>query len=140
MAFELVPFKPFSESLDLWDAFFEKPHFHFGFDFGVPMDIRETKDSIVVEAEMPGMDRKKLDISITNDLLTIKGEKKQETKTDNDDYCYCTERTYGKFSRSVRLPANVKHNGDAIKASYKDGILRIEIQKTETKSVKITAS
>ena len=83
MAFELVPFKPFSESLDLWDAFFEKPHFHFGFDFGVPMDIRETKDSIVVEAEMPGMDRKKLDISITNDLLTIKGEKKQETKTDN---------------------------------------------------------
>jgi HSP20 family protein len=86
------------------------------------------------------MDRKKFDISIKNGFLTIKGEKKQETKADNDDYGYCTERIYGKFSRSVRLPANVKHNGHEIKASYKDGILRIEIPKAETKSLKITAS
>ena len=139
MAFELVPFRPFSDLPHLWDAFFETPHFHFGFDFGVPMDINETKDSVVVEAEMPGMDSKSLDISLNGDLLTIRGEKKQETKTDNGD-CYCTERTYGKFSRSVRLPANVKNNGDEIKASYKDGVVRIEIPKTETKSIKITAS
>ena len=139
MAFELVPFRPFSDVPGLWDAFFETPHFHFGFDFGVPMDISETKDSLVVEAEMPGMDSKSLDISLTGDLLTIRGEKKQETKTDTGD-CYCTERTYGKFSRSVRLSANVKNNGDEIKASYKDGVVRIEIPKTETKTIQITSS
>jgi len=139
MAFELVPFRSFSDLPDLWDTFFETPHFHSGFDSGVPMEISETKDSVVVEAEMPGMDSKSLDISLTGDLLTIRGEKKEETKTDNGD-CYCTERTYGKFSRSVRLPANVKNNGDEIKASYKDGVVRIEIPKTETKSIKIIAS
>lgn len=139
MAFELVPFKPFSDLPDLWDTFFETPHFHFGFDFGVPMDISETKDSVVVEAEIPGMDSKSLDISLNGDLLTIRGEKKQETKTDNDD-CYSIERTYGKFSRSVRLPAHVKSNGDEIKATFKDGVIRIEIPKTETKTIKITAS
>ena len=139
MAFELVPFRPFSDLPSLWDEFFETPHFHFGFDFGVPMDISETKDSVVVEAEMPGMDSKSLDISLKGDLLTIRGEKKQETKTDNDDR-FCIERTYGKFSRSVRLPASVKSNGDEIKATYKDGVIRIEIPKTETKTIKITAS
>jgi len=139
MAFELATFRPFRDLPDLWDAFFEMPHFHFGFDFGVPMEISETKDSVVVEAEMPGMDSKSLDISLTGDLLTIRGEKKQETKTDNGD-CYCSERTYGKFSRSVRLPASVRNNGDGIKASYKDGVVRIEIPKTETKIIKIDAS
>jgi HSP20 family protein len=139
MAFEIVPFRPFSDLPDLWDTFFETPNFHFGFDFGVPMDISETKDSVVVEAEMPGMDSKSLDISLNGDLLTIRGEKKQETKTDNDD-CYCIERTYGKFSRSVRLPGNVKSKSDEIKATYKDGVIRIEIPKTETKTIKITAS
>jgi HSP20 family protein len=139
MAFEIVPFRPFSDLPDLWDTFFETPNFHFGFDFGVPMDISETKDSVVVEAEMPGMESKSLDISLNGDLLTIRGEKKQETKTDNDD-CYCIERTYGKFSRSVRLPGNVKSKSDEIKATYKDGVIRIEIPKTETKTIKITAS
>jgi len=139
MAFELVPFRPFSDLPSLWDEFFETPHFHFGFDFGVPMDISETKDSVVVEAEMPGMDSKSLDISLKGDLLTIGGEKKQETKSDNGD-CYCTERMYGKFSRSVRLPGNVKSKEDEIKATYKDGVLRIEIPKTETKTIKIATS
>ena len=140
MAFELVPFRPFSDLPSLWDEFFETPHFHFGsFDFGVPMEISETKNSVVVEAEMPGTDSKSLDISLSGDLLTIRGEKKQETKTDNGD-CYCTERTYEKFFRSVRLPAHVKSKGDEIKATYKDGVVRIEIPKTETKTIKITAS
>lgn len=139
MAFELVPFRPFSNLPSLWDEFFETPHFHFGFDFGVPMDVSETKNSVVVEAEMPGMDSKSLDISLNGNLLTIRGEKKQETKTDNGD-CYCTERMYGKFSRSVRLPGNVKGKGDEIKATYKDGVVRIEIPKTETKTIKIATS
>ena len=138
MAFDLVPYRAYGD-LDLWDAFFEVPHIHFREDdLGVPLDLSETKDAVVVEAEMPGMNSKDIDISLNGDLLTIRGEKKQERKTKNGD-CYCSERIYGQFSRSVRLPANVKHDSK-IKASYKDGIVRIEIPKAESKSIQIAAS
>jgi HSP20 family protein len=138
MAFDLIPFRPYRD-LDLWDAFFEVPHMHFGkYNFGVPLEVSETKDTVIVEAEMPGMNSKDFDISLNGDLLTIKGEKKQERKTKSSD-CYCSERTYGKFSRSVRLPANVNHDSQ-IKASYKDGIVRIEIPKAESKTIQIAAS
>ena len=138
MAFDLIPFKPYADH-DLWDAFFEVPHIHFGeYDFGVPLEVSETKDTVIVEAEMPGMNSKDLDISLNGNLLTIKGEKKQERETTNGD-CYRSERTYGKFSRSVRLPANVKQDSK-IKASYKDGVIRIEIPKAETKTIQIATS
>ena len=138
MAFDLVPYRSHG-GIDLWDAFFEVPHFHFReYDLGVPLDVSETKDRIVVEAEMPGMNSKDFDISLNGDLLTIRGEKKQERKAKNDD-CYCSERRYGKFSRSVRLSANVKHDSK-IKASYKDGILRVEIPKAKSKTIQIAAS
>ena len=138
MAFDLIPFRPYDD-LDLWDAIFEVPHMHFGeYDFGVPLEVSETKNTVIVEAEMPGMNSKDLDISLNGNLLTIRGEKKQERKTKNGD-CYCSERTFGKFSRSVGLPANVKHDSK-IKASYKDGVVRIEIPKTETKTIQIATS
>ena len=138
MAFDLVPYRSYGD-LDLWDAFFETPHVHFrGYDFGVPLDVSETKDSVVVEAEMPGMNSKDLDITLNGDLLTIRGEKRQESETKKGD-CYCSERRYGKFSRSVRLSANVKHDSK-IKASYKDGILRVEIPKAKSKTIQIAAS
>lgn len=138
MAFDLIPFRPYG-GLDLWDPFFEMPHMHFGeYDSGVPLEVSQTKDTVIVEAEMPGMNSKDLDISLNGDLLTIRGEKKQERKTKNGD-CYCSERSYGKFSRSVRLPANVKHESK-IKASYKDGVVRIEIPKAETKTIQIATS
>ncbi len=138
MAFDLIPFRPYDD-LDFWDAIFEVPHMHFGeYDSGVPLEVSETKNTVIVEAEMPGMNSKHLDISLNGNLLTIRGEKKQERKTKNGD-CYCSERTFGKFSRSVGLPANVKHDSK-IKASYKDGVVRIEIPKTETKTIQIATS
>jgi HSP20 family protein len=138
MAFDLIPFRPYGD-LDLWDSFFEVPHIHFEeYQFGVPLEVGETKDTVIVEAAMPGMNSKDLDISLNGDLLTIRGEKKEERKTKNGD-CYCSERAYGKFSRSVRLPANVKHDSK-IKASYKDGVLTIEIPKAETKRIQIATS
>jgi HSP20 family protein len=138
MAFDLIPFRP-HDDLDLWDAIFEVPHMHLGeYDFGVPLEVSETKNTVIVEAETPGMNSKDLDISLNGNLLTIRGEKKQERKTKNGD-CYCSERTFGKFSRSVELPANVKHDSK-IKASYKDGVVRIEIPKTETKTIQIATS
>ena len=138
MAFDLIPFRPHGD-IDLWDRFFEMPHINFGeYDFGIPLEVTETKNTVIVEAEMPGMNSKDLDISLNGDLLTIRGEKKQERKAKSGD-CYCSERTYGKFSRSVRLPANVKHESK-IKASHKDGVIKIEIPKAETKAIQIATS
>jgi len=138
MTLDLVPYRSYGD-LDLWDAFFEVPHVHFrGYDLRFPLDVSETKDTVVVEAEMPGINSKDLDISLNGNLLTIRAEKKQERKTKSGG-CYCSERTYGEFSRSVRLPANVKHDSK-IKASYKDGILKIEIPKGESKTIQIAAS
>jgi len=138
MAFDLIPFRPYGD-IDLWNPFLEVPHIHFReYDFGVPLEVTETKDTVIVEAEMPGMNSKDFDISLNGDLLTIRGEKKQERKAKNDD-CYCSERTYGKFSRSVRLLANVKHDSK-IKALYKDGVVRIEIPKAGSKAIQIATS
>ena len=138
MAFDLIPFRSHGY-LDLWDEFFEVPHIHFEeYNFGVPLEVSQTNDTVIVEAEMPGMNSKDLYISLNGNLLTIKGEKKQERKIKSGD-SYCSERTYGKFSRSLRLPANVKHDSK-IKASYKDGVIRIEIPKTETKTIQIATT
>lgn len=132
MAFDLVPFK---RDVSVWDALFERPHFHYfeGFDFGVPMDINETKDKYVVTAEMPGMGAKDFNVTLNDNLLTVKGEKKSEYQKD-DGGCYCSERSYGTFSRTVRLPDNIKHDASKMKASYKDGVLKIEIPKGESKT------
>jgi len=132
MAFDLVPFK---RDLSVWDAFFERPYFHYfgDFDFGVPMDINETRDKYVVTAEIPGMGGKDFNVTLNGNLLTVQGEKKSEYQKD-DDSCYCSERSYGTFSRTVRLPDNIKHDASKMKASYKDGVLKIEIPKGESKT------
>jgi HSP20 family protein len=140
MAFDLVPFK---NDLSIWDSFFETPHFHrLGvFDFGVPVDINETKDKYVVTAEIPGMGAKDFNVTLSDNVLTVKGEKKSEYQKD-DDGCYCSERSYGTFSRTVRLPDDIKHDASKIKASYKDGVLKIEIPKcgSKTKQLQIAVS
>jgi HSP20 family protein len=99
--------------------------------------MSETKDNFVVKAEVPGIDAKHIDISFTGDVLTIRGEKSQEKEEKEEDY-HLVERSYGSFSRSVRLPAEVEST--KIKASYKNGILRITLPKSEkakAKEVKI---
>jgi HSP20 family protein len=90
-----------------------------------------------VKAEVPGMDAKDISISLTGDVLTIKGEKKQEKEEKEEDY-HVVERCYGSFSRSIRLPAEVESG--KVEASYKHGILRITLPKSEkvkAKEVKI---
>jgi HSP20 family protein len=101
------------------------------------LDVSETKDNIVVKAEVPGMDAKDIDISLANDVLTAKGEKRQE-KEEKDENYHRVERSYGAFSRSIRLPKDVQSN--KIKANYKNGVLRITLPKSEDakkKEVKI---
>jgi HSP20 family protein len=101
------------------------------------LDVSETKDNFVVKAEVPGIDAKNINISLTGDVLTIRGEKKHEKEEKEEDY-HLVERGYGTFSRSVRLPAEVE--SAQIKASYKNGILKVTLPKSakvKAKEVKI---
>ncbi len=92
------------------------------------LDMSETKDSLVVKAELPGLEAKDLDISVSGDTLTIKGEKKQE-KEEKDEHRHLIERSHGAFSRMVELTAPVA--ADKIKATFKNGVLTITPPKTE---------
>jgi HSP20 family protein len=91
-------------------------------------DVTETKDSLTITAELPGLEAKDVDVAISGDMLTIKGEKKQE-KEEKDEHHHVVERTYGAFSRMVRLPAGIA--ADKIKATFKNGILTVSLAKTE---------
>jgi HSP20 family protein len=97
------------------------------------MDISETNENLIIKVEVPGVESKDIDISITGDILTIKGEKKSEKEEKNKNYHFI-ERKYGAFLRSVTLPVSVKT--DQIKAEYKNGILEINLPKIEKSEVK----
>ena len=92
------------------------------------VDVTEDKDSVVVKAEMPGLNKDDVKISVQDSILTLKGEKKQEKEEKETDY-HRIERSYGSFCRSFQLPTTVK--ADKIKANYKDGVLSIILPKTE---------
>ena len=92
------------------------------------VDISETKDNLIIKAEMPGMNKEDVKISIHDNILTLKGEKKQEKEEKEENY-HRVERSYGSFCRSFALPASVK--ADQVKASYKDGVLNISLAKIE---------
>jgi len=138
MVWDIKRWEPFGElermrrEMDrLWDSFFETRSRRRGTEIAewVPsLDVSETKNEIVVKAEIPGIDPKDIDISLLNDVLTIKGEKKQEKEEKEENY-HLIERSYGSFSRSIRLPKEVQ--GDKINASYKNGILKVMLPKSE---------
>jgi HSP20 family protein len=83
---------------------------------------------LTIKAELPGLEAKDLDVSVSGDVLTIKGEKEHE-KEEKDEQRHVIERSYGAFVRMVRLPAPVAQ--DQIKASFKNGVLTISLPKTE---------
>jgi len=135
MAWELTMWEPFrglekmrSEMDRLWDSFFEGRPLRRFWEWFPSLDVAETKNDLVVKVELPGMDPKDIDISLTDGLLTIKGEKKQEKEEKEENYHFI-ERSYGTFTRSIRLPKEVKH--DKINASYKNGILKVVLPKSE---------
>jgi HSP20 family protein len=90
------------------------------------LDITESDNEFVVSAEVPGVSEKDVDVTVVGDILTIKGEKKAEHEERNDDYGY-TERRYGAFMRSIRLPFEVKD--EQIDAKYDKGVLTIRVPK-----------
>jgi HSP20 family protein len=90
-------------------------------------DLSETKDALVVKAEVPGMSPRDIHISLVDNSLVIKGEKKQQMDEKNENYHYIG-RSYGEFARAIPLPREVE--GDKVKASYKDGVLNIFLPKS----------
>ncbi len=103
------------------------------------VDVSETDDQYQITAELPGIADKDLDVTLSDGVLTIKGEKKEETEEKKKDF-HLTERRYGSFSRSFRLPAEVDE--DRVTASFKKGLLEILVPKTEktkaeTKKIRI---
>lgn len=93
-----------------------------------PLDIFEDKDNLVVKAELPGMKREEIQVSLHDGSLSISGERKTENKHE-DAEVYRSERFAGRFQRTVSLPTPVA--ADKVKAQYKDGILTVTLPKTE---------
>jgi HSP20 family protein len=134
---DLIQWKPFrevsrlrSEMDRLWDEYFGTGRRAFRMEEAwLPaVDISETGDKITVKAEIPGMEAKDIEISMVGDTLTIKGEKKAETEEKDENY-HMVERSYGSFSRAVKLPAVV--DAEKVEATYKNGVLTVVLPKKE---------
>jgi len=144
----LVKVQPRTQSVSRWDPLAEMAEMHQWFDRAVGdlfgrtpvdvaaaesvwsplVDIHETKDRFLVKAELPGMKQEEIEVSIMDDTLTLKGERKHEREVNENEY-HRIERSYGTFQRSIVLPAGV--DAGAVKASYKDGVLEIQLPKKE---------
>lgn len=135
---------PFEEMEEWFDDFFRRP------GFGPPwlprlrfsemgeaspaVDIFEEGNDVVVKAEIPGLKKEDLDVNISEDTITISGEKKSEEKVERKDF-YRLERSVGSFTRKLRIP--VETQTDKAKASFEDGILEVRIPKTEAAKEKV---
>lgn len=110
--FDLAPFRGFEGT---WDA------------FSPSVDVTESDNEIKVSAELPGLDEEHIDVSLSRDALTIKGEKKEEREQTGENY-YRMERSYGNFQRTIPLPCEV--DTDDVDAVFKNGVLTIKLPKT----------
>ncbi|RLB12250.1 MAG: Hsp20/alpha crystallin family protein [Deltaproteobacteria bacterium] len=137
---DLIPYRGSLLGRDIFDRFdrlfedFELPSLFEEKEAWVPaFDVIEKEKEYVVTAEVPGIDPKDIDITISNGILTIKGEKKREQESKDENYYYM-ERQYGTFQRSFRLPDEVKT--DEVDAKYKNGVLTLVLPKAHVGNVK----
>jgi HSP20 family protein len=131
-----------SEMERLYERFFDLRPFRRFTEEGEWMptvDVSETAKEIIVNAEVPGVEAKEIDVNLDGNVLTIKGERKREHEEKEENF-HRIERSYGSFYRALRLPADV--DGERIKATYKKGVLRITMPKTKKdagKKIEISA-
>jgi HSP20 family protein len=129
----------------LFDESFWKPFAPFGLsrmrtaaeEIVPAVDIFESNGDVVLKAELPGINKEDIDITLNDGFITISGEKKKESEIKKKDY-YKWESSYGSFCRSFALPAEIQR--DKVKSIYKDGILEVRMPKSEaakSKEVKI---
>ena len=125
---DIIPWSPFSSELSslrqemdrLWDRFVgESPLARrISGEWWPTVDVSEAKDNFMIKEELPGMDEKDVNVSISGNVFTIKGEKKKEEE-EKDKHHYCAERYYGSFQRSFRLPTSVQ--ADKVEAAFDKG-------------------
>jgi HSP20 family protein len=144
----LIKWEPLSDLVSLRDAMDHLFEDSFVRMRGLPavfgteplaLDVYETADSVVVKTAVPGVKPEEIDITITGDVLTIKGETKTEEKVEKANY-FRQERRYGAFQRSVELPGSLLT--DKAKASFENGLLTLTIPKSEEvkpKTIKVEA-
>jgi HSP20 family protein len=152
----ILRWRPMGQSVERWDPFREVGDFQSEFNrvfdgvFGragnMPggdrvwapaVDMYETKDDLVVTAELPGVNEKDVQLSITGDVLSLRGERTLNQETQQESF-HRGERWYGRFERHLSLPISVQ--ADKVKATYRDGVLTITLPKAEEikpKSIKI---
>jgi HSP20 family protein len=136
--------RSFKKSIDrLFDDFFLfKPTHLFENDWEPKIDVEEDEKAISVKAEIPGVNEKDLDVRVENGYLVVSGEKREERKEEKgkkDNKYIFSERRYGSFYRSIKLPEGIKT--DNIDASFKKGVLKINIPKEgaeEPKKIELT--
>lgn len=133
---KIVRWEPFRDLMSMRDDFDRLFESFFGGmpvireDFWTPsVDIIENNGNIEVKAEIPGMKKEDIKVTVRDNVLSIAGERKQEHETKEKTF-HRIESYYGEFSRSIRLPSDVE--ADKIKAIYKDGILNITLPKPES--------
>jgi HSP20 family protein len=140
------PTSDFAAMRNVMDRLFDQsfgriPAFRNGEDLGVAslgLDVYETNDSFVVKAAIPGVDPKDVDISVEDDILTIKGETQSKEESNEDSYVR-RELRYGSFQRSLRLPPTV--DADRAEAGFEHGMLKLTLPKkpeARARSIKIT--
>ncbi len=105
-----------------------------GFTFTPPAEMTETAEAVHLKFEVPGLEAQDFDIEATADSLTVRGERKSQTTTEREGVTR-TEFRYGKFSRSLSLPARIETT--QVSAQYKDGVLHITLPKAETEKHKV---
>ncbi len=134
---EASPFAALRDEMDhLFDDFFRSVEGWWPMERFTPagagylphVDVSEDDETVVVTAELPGMEEKDIDISVAGDLLTLKGEKQMERETKEKDYVR-TERSFGSFRRTLQLPCEVKDEGAT--ATFKRGVLTVTLPKSE---------
>ncbi|MFH1079538.1 MAG: Hsp20/alpha crystallin family protein [Pseudomonadota bacterium] len=104
----------------------------FGF-FQPAIDVKQSEEEIIVKAELPGLEEKDIEVLLTDDALTIRGEKREEKEEKGKAY-YHMERSYGSFNRVIPLPAGVDQK--KVQAQFKKGVLSITLQKTQEAKAK----
>ena len=136
--FDLIPMtNRIMPTRGLFDGFFEDWNTPLVFEEGKSVnpafDITERENEYLVTAEIPGIDIKDLDVTLSEGILTVKGEKKQEKEDKGENY-HRVERVFGSFHRTFRLPGEVQT--DKVDAKYKDGVLTLTLPKSEEKKPK----
>jgi len=135
---EIIPWRPMGRELSslhqemdrLWDRFMgETPLVRrITGEWWPTVDVSETKDNFLIKAELPGMDASDVNVSVSGNVLTIKGEKRKEEE-EKDEHHYRAERYYGSFQRSFQLPSSMQ--AEKVEATFEKGVLRVILPKVE---------